>query len=76
MANGNNGDGKIKVILQVGINEKNQVTVSGPIQNKRMCVDLLAQAISIVNGLPDKPQSKIIKPRDHLGCRHNKEECL
>lgn len=61
---------EIKVILQIGMNKDNNVTVSGPIGNKGMCVDLLAHAILIINGMKEEPKSKIIRPGMLPGMPH------
>lgn len=52
---------KFEVILQIGLNKDNNVIVSGPVGNKKMCIDLLTHAIIIINGLTPK-KSPIIRP--------------
>ena len=53
---------KVKPIIMIGLNEKGQIVVTGPIDNKSRCIELLAETIKIINGLPQKPASPIINP--------------
>lgn len=51
----------VEMIIHVGLNKNNNVIVSGPIGDKKMCIDLLSHAILIINGLKPK-KSPIIMP--------------
>ncbi|GEM_PF-6281821 len=52
--------GKVRNVLKLGFDEKGHVMVYGPLDDKKMCMFVLTEAIKIVS---ENEPPKIITPR-------------
>lgn len=55
---GDNGEQR-KLLLTISIDNKNNTFISGPLQQKKLCIKHLCEAIQIISNFSP---SKIIKP--------------
>ena len=53
----------VNEVIKIGLNEKKEIIVYGQLENKRLCLFALTDAIRIVY---DYNPSKIVEPKIHI----------
>jgi hypothetical protein len=66
--NGNVPSQRIRPIITVGLDDNDQVVITGPLDKKEMCLNLLVDAAKFVLNIeaaakPNEEQSNIIMPQ-------------